>query len=139
MSRRERTHILRRIGKEDMLLFAQKTWQSQRQVADFMASEALSVICETYRTNPTFFSGKSTKGIVGGLFYLLGHRYSSIKTQKEIARSLNTTEMTIRASYREWMKPVQSYSRRRKEKIEGCHGANDLSLKDCPLNVALDS
>jgi transcription initiation factor TFIIIB Brf1 subunit/transcription initiation factor TFIIB len=106
---------LRRFGEKDVLSFAQKTWQDQQSVARSVASEALNVIYETYQTNPTFFSGRSAKGIVGGLFYLLGQCNGNVKTQKEIARSLGTTEMTIRSSYRMWMKPFQSYSRRRKK------------------------
>jgi transcription initiation factor TFIIIB Brf1 subunit/transcription initiation factor TFIIB len=78
-----------------------------------IASEALNVINETCQRDPTPFSRKSEKGIVGGLFYLLGYRCGSIKTQREIARSLNTTEITIGASCRAWLKPFQDYSRRR--------------------------
>jgi transcription initiation factor TFIIIB Brf1 subunit/transcription initiation factor TFIIB len=104
MNKIERNHILSRIGQESILSFAQKIWRNQHSAAEKIALEALNVICETYQTNPAFFSGKSAKGIVGGLFYLLGHRYSKVKTQKEIARSLNATDMTIRASYREWLK-----------------------------------
>jgi transcription initiation factor TFIIIB Brf1 subunit/transcription initiation factor TFIIB len=104
MNKIERNHVLSRIGQESILSFAQKIWRNQHSAAEKIALEALNVICETYQTNPAFFSGKSAKGIVGGLFYLLGHRYSKVKTQKEIARSLNATDMTIRASYREWLK-----------------------------------
>jgi transcription initiation factor TFIIIB Brf1 subunit/transcription initiation factor TFIIB len=117
---------LRRFGEEDVLSLGQKTWQDQPSVARSMASEALSVIYETYGTNPTFFSGKSAKGIVGGLFYLLGRFNGNVKTQKEIARSLGTTEMTIRASYRTWVKPFQNYSKRRK-KDRGRYMAKDAS------------
>jgi hypothetical protein len=83
MNKIERTHILNRIGEEDVLSCAQKIWHNQRLVAIKIASEALNVIYETYQTNPTFFSGKSTKGLVGGLFYLPGHQYNSIKTQRD--------------------------------------------------------
>jgi len=115
MNKIERTHILGRIGEEDVISLAQKIWHNQQLVATKIASEALDIISETYQANPTFFGGKSAKGIVGGLFYLLGHQYNSIKTQREIARSLNATEVTIRASYREWVKPSQSYFRRGKK------------------------
>jgi transcription initiation factor TFIIIB Brf1 subunit/transcription initiation factor TFIIB len=71
------------------------------------------VIHETRQTDPTLFKRKSERGIVGGLFYLLGHRYGSVKTQREIARSLNTTEITIGASCRAWAKPLKDYSRNR--------------------------
>ncbi len=104
MNKKEKNHILSRIGQEDILSFAQKIWHNQNSMATKMASEAINAICETYQTDPTFFSGKSAKGIVGGLFYLLGRRYNSVKTQKEVAQSLNATDMTIRASYREWVK-----------------------------------
>ena len=104
MNKIERNHILSRIGQESILSFAQEIWRDQHSVAAKITSEALNVICETYQTNPAFFSGKSAKGILGGLFYLLGYRFSMVKTQKEIARSLNATDMTIRASYRVWLK-----------------------------------
>jgi len=127
MNKIERNHILSRIGQESILSFAQKIWRNQHSAAEKIASEALNVICETYQTNPAFFSGKSAKGIVGGLFYLLGHRYSKVKTQKEIARSLNATEMTIRASYREWLKEfpelfqdVNDKMRRTRERAHAC-------------------
>jgi hypothetical protein len=64
MNRYKKNSILRRFGEEDVLLFAQKTWQGQQSVARSMASETLSVIYQTYQTNPTFFSGKSAKGVV---------------------------------------------------------------------------
>jgi transcription initiation factor TFIIIB Brf1 subunit/transcription initiation factor TFIIB len=112
----ERTHILNRIGEEEILQFAQKIWRDQNQAATEIASEALNVIRETYQKNPTFFSGKSAKGIVGGLFYLLGQRHGSIRTQREISLDLNTTEITIRASCREWAKPFENWSAHRKTK-----------------------
>jgi hypothetical protein len=58
--------ILLRFGEEEILSFAQKTWKDQPSVARNMVLEALNVIFETYQTNPTFFGGRSTKGIVGG-------------------------------------------------------------------------
>ena len=115
MNKIERTRILGRIGEDDVISFAQKIWHNQQPVATKIASEALNIISETYQANPTFFGGKSTKGIVGGLFYLLGHQYNSIKTQREIARSLKATEVTIRASYHEWVKPSQSHFRHGKK------------------------
>jgi transcription initiation factor TFIIIB Brf1 subunit/transcription initiation factor TFIIB len=108
MNKIERNHILSRIGQESILSFAQEIWRNQHSAAAKIASEALNVICRTYQTNPTFFSGKSAKGILGGLFYLLGHQFSKVKAQKEIARSLNATDVTIRASYRRWLKKFHS-------------------------------
>jgi transcription initiation factor TFIIIB Brf1 subunit/transcription initiation factor TFIIB len=110
------TQILRRIGKEEILSLAQKIWQGQNRVATEIASEALTVIHEKYETDPTFFSGKSAKGIVGGLFYLLGQRHGHVRTQREIAVGLNTTEVTVRASCREWAEPLQNRWRHGKMK-----------------------
>jgi len=116
MSKAERTHILNRIGKQEILSLAQKIWQSQNQVATEIASETLTVIRERCQTDPTFFSGKSAKGIVGGLFYLLGQQCGSIRTQRQIAIGLNTTEVTIRTSSREWAQSLQNYCRYEKGK-----------------------
>jgi transcription initiation factor TFIIIB Brf1 subunit/transcription initiation factor TFIIB len=105
----KKTRILARIGKEEILLLAQKIWQGQTNLDTKIASEALTIIHEKYEANPTFFSGKSIKGIVGGLFYLLGQRYGNFKTQRQIATSLSTTEVTVRASCRMWTEPVRKH------------------------------
>jgi transcription initiation factor TFIIIB Brf1 subunit/transcription initiation factor TFIIB len=112
----EGTNILNRIGKEEILPLAQKIWQGQNEVATEIASEALAIIREKYEIDPTFFSGKRAKGIVGGLFYLLGHRCGNLRTQRQIALNLNTTEVTIRASCREWAEPLQRHYRHSKTK-----------------------
>jgi transcription initiation factor TFIIIB Brf1 subunit/transcription initiation factor TFIIB len=51
-----------------------------------------------------FFQRKSGRGILSGLSYYLSQKYEENKTQRLIARSLKTTEMTVRASYRNWTK-----------------------------------
>jgi hypothetical protein len=130
MNKIERNHILSRIGQESILAFTQEIWRDQHSAAAKIASEALNVICETYQTNPAFFSGKSAKGILGGLFYLLGHRFSRVKTQKEIARSLNATDMTIRASYREWLKEFPELFQDVNEQIRGTRESGRFSSVD---------
>jgi hypothetical protein len=96
-------YISRRLSHVDTLYWANKTWKGQRQVAESMASKAIRLVFEAYEKNPPFFGSKSRKWILGGLFYLLGQRNGVAKTQKQIAQSLKTNEMTIRASYREWL------------------------------------
>jgi transcription initiation factor TFIIIB Brf1 subunit/transcription initiation factor TFIIB len=113
MSKNEEPQVLNRISEEEVLSYAHRVWPDQQSMAIRVASEALTVIRETCQINPMLFRRKSGKGIVGGLFYLLGYRCGSIKTQREIARSLNTTEITIGASCRAWMKPFQDYLRHR--------------------------
>jgi transcription initiation factor TFIIIB Brf1 subunit/transcription initiation factor TFIIB len=92
-----------RIINQYIVASANKIWQKPR-TAGAVASEALRTIDLAYERNSVFFSGKSKRGIVGGLFYCLGLALRSFKTQKEIARILGTTEMTVRASSRAWQK-----------------------------------
>jgi transcription initiation factor TFIIIB Brf1 subunit/transcription initiation factor TFIIB len=91
-----------RVGR--VHLYCRKLWQDQPLIAEKIASEVLLILTQAYELKPCFFSGKSEKGILSGLFYHLSKRYKSIKTQHVIARSLKTTEMTVRASYRDWVK-----------------------------------
>jgi len=111
MNKTDGVNVLIRIGKEEILSSAEKIWQGQNKLNMEIASEALTIIREKYEDDPTFFSGKSVKGIVGGLFYLLGQRHDNVRTQRQIAMSLNATEATIRDSCRKWAKPVQNHYR----------------------------
>jgi len=94
-----------------MLSLAQKIWQPQDKVAKEIVSEAMVIVREKYENDPTFFSGKSVKGIVGGLFYLLGQQFDEARTQREIAKSLSITEPTVRTSSRDWAETVQNHFR----------------------------
>jgi transcription initiation factor TFIIIB Brf1 subunit/transcription initiation factor TFIIB len=97
-------HANNRITDKYIQAFASKIWQDQPKTAETIAREASKIVRIAYRRNSIFFSGKSKRGIVGGLFYCLGLSLGSLKTQREIARSLNTTEMTVRAFSRDWPK-----------------------------------
>jgi transcription initiation factor TFIIIB Brf1 subunit/transcription initiation factor TFIIB len=46
----------------------------------------------------------SEKGLLCGIFYILNLKNKAQKTQRGIALSLNTTDVTLRASYRKWLK-----------------------------------
>jgi transcription initiation factor TFIIIB Brf1 subunit/transcription initiation factor TFIIB len=92
---------LRQLGLIDVLDYASKIWKGQELAAKAMASEAVRIIREAYEKAPSFFSDKSRKWVLGGLFYLVGIKMNAAKTQKKIARCLDTEEMTIRNSYRE--------------------------------------
>lgn len=109
MDKTDRTRVPNRVGREEILSYAQRIWQDQDRVTTEIASDALTIIHKKYEAEPTFFSGKSMKGIVGGLFYLLGQRYGKFKTQRQIATSLNTTDVTVRASCRTWTELVQKH------------------------------
>jgi hypothetical protein len=130
MNKTEKNRVLGRLGQESVLSFAQEIWRDQHSTVAKIVTEALSVIRETYQANPAFFSGKSAKGILGGLFYILGHRFRRVKTQKKIAQSLNTTDMTIRASYREWLKEFPGLFQDVNEKIGRTRESGRVSSLD---------
>jgi transcription initiation factor TFIIIB Brf1 subunit/transcription initiation factor TFIIB len=93
-----------RIPDKYITAFANKVWQDQPKTAETIAREASKTVNMAYRRNSVFFSGKSKRGVVAGLFYCLGLSLGSFKTQRQIAQSLKTTEMTVRASSRDWQK-----------------------------------
>lgn len=93
--------ILDRLSSE--VAVAAKTVWSDRVIAEKIASSALEIITTANESKFAFFSGKSSRGLIGGLFYLLGFRYDAEKKQKELAEKLGTTDVTIRASYRKWL------------------------------------
>jgi len=97
-------YISRRLSHTEVLFWANTMWEDQKQAAESIASRATRLICKAYERNPAFFESKSKKWILGGLFYLLARGHGQPKTQKQIAKTLDTNEMTIRASYREWLR-----------------------------------
>jgi hypothetical protein len=94
--------LLARISVVEVLAAADNVW-FDKSIADTIASATVQTINQTYVRNFMFFSGKSSKYLIGGLFYLLGYRYGVIKNQNEIADRLGTTDVTIRISYRKWL------------------------------------
>jgi transcription initiation factor TFIIIB Brf1 subunit/transcription initiation factor TFIIB len=94
---------LRRLTLIDVLNYASKVWKGQELLAKTAASEAVRIIREAHEKVPSFFWDKSRKWLLGGLFYLIGKKMNVPKTQKQIAKCLDTDEITIRDSYREWL------------------------------------
>ena len=94
--------ILNRLSAD--VIAATKTVWADQLIAEKIASDTLEIIANANKRNFTFFSGKSSRGLIGGLFYILGFKYDSVKRQKELANKLGTTDITIRASYRKWLK-----------------------------------
>lgn len=93
--------IIDRLSSE--VIASAKTVWSDQVTAEKIASSALEIIVDANKSKFAFFSGKSYRGLIGGLFYLLGFRYDAVKKQKELAERLGTTDVTIRASYRKWL------------------------------------
>jgi transcription initiation factor TFIIIB Brf1 subunit/transcription initiation factor TFIIB len=92
------------LSPEKVRVFASTVWQNQPSVAADVSVRASKIIQAAYEKRPAFFSGKSEKGILSGLFYYSGSDVGRMKTQQEIALALGTTEMTTRASHRDWLK-----------------------------------
>jgi hypothetical protein len=95
--------FLDRVSFQEVLGAANVIWFNN-PVANEVATETMNILNMAYHKKPRFFNGKCSRGLVGGIFYLLGFRHDVARKQKEIARSLGTTEVTVRASYRQWLK-----------------------------------
>ena len=93
----------KRFSYVQLLDFSCKVWRDQPEIAKAIADEASEFIQIGLEEKPIFFSGKSAKGVASGLFYHLGFVRGCPKTQAEIAKSLETTDMTVRASFRDWL------------------------------------
>lgn len=100
----QKSHSAERLSSKQVLSYSSMVWQDQQSTAKLIATEAIQIIQTVNKRRLTFFSGKSEKGILSGMFYLLSLKKKTMKTQREIARSLNTTDVTVRASYRKWLK-----------------------------------
>ncbi len=98
----QRKYNVERLSSKTVLLCASKVWKD-KLIAELIAAETTEIIKTVYRKNSVFFSGRSEKGVLSGIFYLLGRKNNVRKTQREIARSLNTNDVTVRVSYREWL------------------------------------
>jgi hypothetical protein len=71
--------------------------------AESLTEETLKIIKTIHLENRIFFSGKSEKGFLSGLFYLIGIKNEAGKTQREITRKLNTNNVTARTFHRDWL------------------------------------
>jgi transcription initiation factor TFIIIB Brf1 subunit/transcription initiation factor TFIIB len=94
---------LEKLSFDELYFNAQLIW-GQKVLAQLIASECCYIIGKVEKRNKPFFSGKRPSALVGGLFYLLGYRFGVPINQKEIAKKLHTTDVTIRLSYRKWLR-----------------------------------
>ena len=83
----ENCWVCLRITPKKTLQLAHKIW-SNGDTAREIGSEASEIIEQAYRKNPVFFSGRSSRGILSGLFYLLGLKHKSKKTQEAFWKGL---------------------------------------------------
>ena len=122
------TSIFYRIHCERITSAARVVWANQ-EIADYIASNALEILARASRQNLRFFCGKQPKSILGGLFYVLGFRFRAVKTQKEIADFLCTTEISIRKSYKSWLEGFPQYFTDVNDKIKE-HNSQNVIVSD---------
>lgn len=91
-----------RMSPEEVNVAAKTIWLNQT-VANAIGGEAIDILAKAHKRKFSFFTGKTSRGLVGGLFYLLGYKHGAVKNQKELADCLGTSDVTIRASYRNWL------------------------------------
>ncbi|MCW4009389.1 MAG: hypothetical protein NWF05_02055 [Candidatus Bathyarchaeota archaeon] len=94
--------ILRRIPLKEISVAASTVW-SDKATASKVALDADEIISRTYKRKFAFFTGKSSKCLVSGLFYILGFRYDAVVKQRALADKMGTSDVTIRASYKQWL------------------------------------
>jgi transcription initiation factor TFIIIB Brf1 subunit/transcription initiation factor TFIIB len=87
---------------EEVFAAARIMWVD-RSTADRIAENTVEIINRTQKRKTSFYNGKTSRRLIGGLFYLLSYRFDSVKKQREVAWRLGTTDVTIRTSYRQWL------------------------------------
>ena len=100
--------ILKRVTCDATSSAARAVWENPK-IADKIAADALHVLAAASKANLRFFNGKAPKCLLGGLFYLLGFRHGVVRTQREIADFLCTTEASVRTSYKSWLKEFPEF------------------------------
>ena len=99
----EKERITRSLLKvQEIMEAADLLWPS-KNIATKVTTDAVRIINQVYKRKFSFFNGKSSKCIVGGLFYLLSFRYNDPKKQREIAVALQITDVSIRSFYKKWL------------------------------------
>ncbi len=95
------THSLLKV--QEIVAAAHLLWPNKK-TATKITIDAVEIINQVCKKKFSFGSGKSFRCIVSGLFYLLGFRYDDSKKQREIAVTLQITDVSIRSSYKRWLK-----------------------------------
>ena len=94
--------VFRRFSCEETMLTARIIWFPGE--ADDIGANSLQILATASRQSPTFFSGKSCRPLLSGLFYILGLRFNAFVSQREIAKLLGINENSVRLSYQKWLK-----------------------------------
>jgi hypothetical protein len=95
------THSLLKV--QEIMAAAHLLWPNKK-TAGKITTGAVKIINQVCKRKFSFCNGKSLRCIMGGLFYLLGFRYDDPRKQREIAIVLQITDVSIRSSYKQWLK-----------------------------------
>lgn len=110
---------------QNIKIFSEMLW-SDKKISGKITSDVIKIMNKVYRKNFLFGNGKSLRCPLGGLFYLLGHRYGDPKKQREVALVLQTTEVSIRIYYKQWLRDFPELF----QDITGKLSKQDLFRKD---------
>jgi transcription initiation factor TFIIIB Brf1 subunit/transcription initiation factor TFIIB len=95
------THSLQKI--DFIISTAHMLWQ-KNAIAEQVIADTVEIINHVCQKKFSFYNGKALKCMVAGLFYILGFRYNAPKKQREIGIALQITDVTLRSSYKKWLK-----------------------------------
>jgi len=88
-----------RIPPGIVLKYAHEVWKEEND-AHKVGVKAAEIIRTAYLRNPPKLCGRSPRSVLGAALYIAGVILGKRKTQKEIARIINTTEVSIRNNYK---------------------------------------
>ena len=92
------------LQKIDFIISTAHMLWSENTIAEQVIADTVEIINHVCQNNFSFYNGKALKCIVAGLFYILGFRYGAPKKQREIGITLQITDVTLRSSYKKWLK-----------------------------------
>jgi hypothetical protein len=95
------THSLLKV--QEIEVAAHLLWPNKK-IAEKITTNTVAILSQVYKRKFSFCNGKRLRCLEGGLFYLLGFMYDDPKKQREIAVALQITDVSIRLSYKRWLK-----------------------------------
>jgi len=123
------THSLQKV--QDIMECAHLLW-TNKETAREIATKAVEITNQVCKRKFSFCNGKSSRCLLGGLFYLLGIRYDDPKKQREIAIALQITDVSIRSSYKKWLKEFPDLFQDVKAKLADQELRHHLNLIERP-------
>jgi hypothetical protein len=101
----QRCVVCKRITPKQVFSAGHKIFdaKSTKQVVHQICVDAVTLVNMADSQNRLFFCGKSQRGLLAGLFYLLSFKHNVRVTQLKIADSVNLAAVTVRLSYQGWM------------------------------------